>query len=61
MEKRFYVKVGNCFVKFCGLWHEPKMVADYKRATPHMTGEEARNEAVKRGVRNYTIICKEFL
>ena len=58
MKKRFFVKVGNCYVAFLGLWHEPKMVSDYHKAEPFWTEEEAKTEAVRRGVRDFKVVEK---
>lgn len=58
MEKRYFIKVGNCFVEFLGIWHEAKMRSEYKKATPYLTQEDARREAIKRGVRNFKIVEK---
>lgn len=58
MEERYYVKVGNCYVAFLGLFHEPTMKSDHKRASPFLSYEEAKKEADKRGVRSYKIVKK---
>lgn len=58
MEERWYVKVGNCYVAFLGLFHEPTMKADYKKAEPFMTKNEAENEATRRGVKNFKVVKK---
>lgn len=58
MEKRFFIKVGNCFVEFLGLFHEAKMRSDYRKATPYFTQEEAKAEAIQRGVREFKIVEK---
>ena len=58
MEKIYFIKVGNCFVEFLGLFHEAKMRSDYKKATPYLTQEDAKAEAIQRGVRDYKIVEK---
>lgn len=60
MEERYYVMVGNCYVAFLGLFHEPTMKADYHNATPHLTYSEADEEAKHRGLKQYRIV-KEYL
>ena len=60
MEERWYVKVGNCYVAFLGLFHEPTMKADYHKADPFLSMEEARAEAKRRGLKNYKIVKKMF-
>ena len=58
MEERWYIKVGNCYVAFLGLSHEPTMKADYHNANPFLTMEEARVEAKRRRLKSYKIIKK---
>ena len=58
MEERWYVKVGNCYVAFLGLFHEPTMKADYHKADPFLTQEEARSEANRRGLKDYKVVKK---
>ena len=58
MEERWYVKVGNCYVAFLGLFHEPTMKADYHKANPFLTMEEARAEANRRGLKDYKVVKK---
>ncbi len=60
MEPRYFVMVGNCYVAFIGLWHTPKMFADYHKATPFLTLKDAKEEAIKRNVSDYRI-SKEFI
>ena len=48
MKERYYIKVGNCYVAFLGLFHEPTMKADYRKADPFLTREEAIAEANRR-------------
>lgn len=45
MEKRYFIKVGDCFVEF--LWHGVKMRSGYKKATPHLTKENAKVKELK--------------
>ena len=56
MEERWYVKVGNCYVAFLGLFHEPTMKADYNKADPFLSMEEAK----RRGLKDYKIVKKMF-
>lgn len=58
MEERWYIKVGNCYVAFLDLSHEPTMKADYHNANPFLTMEEAKVEAKRRGLKSYKIIKK---
>ncbi len=58
MEERFYIQVGNCFVAFIGLHQRPTMKADYHKASPFLTMEEAKIEANKRGLKNYKVVKK---
>lgn len=58
MEERFYIKVGNCYVEFIGLFHEAKMRSDYHKASPYLDDSSARAEAKKRGVRDYKVVKK---
>ena len=58
MEERYYIKIGNCYITFLGLSHEPTMKADYHKASPFLTMEEARVEADRRGLKNYRIVKK---
>ena len=58
MEERWYIKVGNCYVTFLGLFHEPTMKADYHKADPFLTQEEARSEANRRGLKDYKVVKK---
>lgn len=58
MEERYYVKVGNCYVAFLGLWHEATMKSDYHKATPFILESDAKNEANKRGVKAFKIVKK---
>lgn len=58
MEKRYFIKVGNCFMEFLGLFHEAKMRSDYKKATSYLTQEDAKAEAIQRGVRDFRIVEK---
>lgn len=58
MEERYYVKVGNCYVAFLGLWQEPTMKSDYHKATPFMEESKAKNEAIKRGCKAFKIVKK---
>lgn len=60
MEERYYVQVGNCYVAFLGIWHEPTMRSDYHKAEPFMSKEEAKQEALNRGVRGFKIVKKKF-
>lgn len=60
MEERWYVKVGNCYAAFLGLFHEPTMKADYHKADPFLSMEEARAEAKRRGLKDYKIVKKMF-
>lgn len=57
-EEKYYIKVGNCYVAFLGLFHTPTMRADHNKADSFDTREEAKIEADKRGVRNYKIVRK---
>ena len=41
-EERYFIKVGNCFVKFLGLWHEIKMCPEYHKAEVYWTIESAK-------------------
>lgn len=52
MEERYFVEVGNCYVKFLGIWHEPKTPSDYHKAEPFMTEMKANEEAIKRVLRD---------
>ena len=52
MEERYFVEVGNCYVKFLGIWHEPKTTSDYHKAEPFMTEMKANEEAIKRVLRD---------
>ena len=61
MEERHYVKVGNCYAAFLGMWHELVMRSDYHKATPFMTEADAKNEANKRGVKTFKIVKKSFV
>lgn len=61
MEERYYVKVGNCYAAFLGMWHELVMRSDYHKATPFMTEADAKNEANKRGVKTFKIVKKPFV
>lgn len=47
MEERYYVKVGNCYVNFAGIWHVPMMKADYRKATPFLDKGEAKGKRMK--------------
>ena len=58
MESRYYVVVGNCYVNFMGIWHEPNMKADYHKATPFLDEDEARAEANTKGLKKYKVIRK---
>lgn len=58
MEERYYIKIGNCYITFLGLLQEPTMKADYHKASPFLTMEEAKIEANKRGLKNYKIVKK---
>ena len=58
MEERYYLKVGNCYVAFIGMWHKPIMKSDYHKATPFMTEPEAKEEASKRGIKAFKIVKK---
>ena len=58
MEERWFIKVGNCYVEFVGLWHKIKMRSDYKKATPFLTKKEAETEANNRRVRNFKAVKK---
>lgn len=58
MEERWYVKVGNCYVAFLGVFHKPTMKSDYNKATPFMIEKDAREEANKRGVKAFKIVKK---
>ena len=58
MEERYFVKVGNCYVAFIGLYHEPTMKADYHKADPFLTQEEAREEATKRNLKDFKVVKK---
>ena len=61
MEERYYVKVGNCYAAFLGMWHELVMRTEYHKATPFMTEADAKNEANKRGVKTFKIVKKPFV
>ena len=61
MEERYYVKVGNCYAAFLGMWHGLVMRSDYHKATPFMTEADAKNEANKRGVKTFKIVKKPFV
>lgn len=58
MEERYFIKVGNCFVEFLGLWHEAKMRPDYHKATPYLTIKDAKEEALKWGVKDFKVVKK---
>ena len=60
MEERYFIKVGNCYVKFLGIWHEPKTTSDYHKAEPFMTEMKANEEAIKRGIKKFKIVKKMF-
>lgn len=60
MEERWYIKVGNCYVAFLGLFHEPTMKADYRKAEPFYTQEDAKTEADIRGIKDYKVVKKMF-
>ena len=47
MEERWYVKVGNCYVAFLGLFHEPTMKADYHKADPFYQWKKQKEEGLK--------------
>lgn len=50
-EERWFVKVGNCYVAFLGLFHQPTMKSDYHKAEPFLSKDEASTEAKLRGVK----------
>ena len=58
MEERWYIKVGNCYVAFLGLFHEPTMKADYRKAEPFLTPEEAKTEANRTGLKDFKVVKK---
>lgn len=58
MEERYFIKVGNCFVEFLGLWHEARMRPDYRKATPYLTSERAKIDAKKRGIKEFKVVKK---
>lgn len=58
MEERYYIKIGNCYITFLGLLQKPTMKADYHKASPFLTMEEAKIEADKRGLKDYKIVKK---
>lgn len=61
MEERHYVKVGNCYVNFAGIWHVPMMKADYRKATPFLDKGEAKREADERlRGQKYKIVLKKL-
>lgn len=61
MEERYYVKIGNCYVAFVGIWHEPMMKGDYHKATPFITEAGAREEAKRRCTKPFKIVKKSFV
>ena len=61
MEERYYVKIGNCYVAFLGIWHEPMMKDDYHKATPFITEAGAREEAKRRCTKPFKIVKKSFV
>lgn len=58
MEERWFVKVGNCYVAFLGLFHKPSMKADYHKASSFLTRDEAKIEANRRGLKEYKLVKK---
>lgn len=61
MEERYYVKVGNCYAAFLGIWHELVMRSDYHKATPFMTEVDAREEAKRRCAKPFKVVRKPFV
>lgn len=61
MEERYYVKIGNCYVAFLGIWHEPMMKSDYHKATPFITEADAREEAKRRCAKPFKVVKKSFV
>lgn len=47
-------------MEFLGLYHEPKMRSNYKKASPYLTAEDAKKEAVEKRLKNFKIVCKTF-
>lgn len=58
MEERYIIKVGNCFVDFVGVWKEIKMRSDENKAKVYLTEDEARKDAISRGIKNFKIVKK---
>lgn len=56
MEERYYIKIGNCFAEFVGIWHELKIRSDYRKASPFLDDLSARTEAKKRGIKDFKIV-----
>ena len=48
MEERWYVKVGNCYAAFLGLFHEPTMKADYHKADPFFINGRSEGRSKKK-------------
>ena len=60
-NERFFVKVGNCYVAFIGIWHDPIMRSDYHKATPFLTKDEAKEEVKRKlGRVSYKIVKKNL-
>ena len=59
-EERWFVKVGDCYVAFLGLFHQPTMKSDYHKAEPFLTKDEASTEAKLRGVKNFKVVKKNL-
>ena len=58
MEERYFIKIGNCYASFLGPRHELKIKPDYCKADCFLSGEEAKKEAIKRGLKGFKIVKK---
>lgn len=58
MEERYFIKIGNCYASFLGLRRELKIRPDYCQADCFLSGEEAKKEAIKRGLKDFKIVKK---
>lgn len=58
MEERYFIKLGNCYASFLGLRHELRIRLDYQQADCFLSREEAKKEAIKRGLKDFKIVKK---
>lgn len=59
-DERYYIMIGNCYVSFIGISQTPTMRADFRKASPYLTADEAEEKAKRKGLKKYKIVKRNY-